>query len=192
MSKPNLSELKQMYKKSLVKAQRKFRKEKMKGSNSIPFQEAVRSGGQFTFRGVKTPSDLYAEVTRINSYLNTRMEQPELFIKRAHERAANYLPLFEPGMTKEERANRDLADNMANVYKVYRMLQEENPGAITRGGIFESSSFFAYLYSMHVEGMDEEQIQKRGHDLIEEILALRQERFRSDIPTSRFNRGGLE
>ena len=100
------------------------------------------------------------------------------------------MELFRPGMTKEERAERVLADNMGDLYEVYRRLQEDDPAAIGRNGIFESNAFFAYLYSYHVEGYSKDFVQLKGKELIDEIRAIRREKFQSNIPVSMFNRGG--
>ena len=186
-----LKELKQIYHKQLIKAQRKFRKEKKAKSGSISFLEAERSGGQFSFAKIKTAPEFYRELTRINTYLNIELTEPETFIQQARERGEDYVSLFERGISMEERYERGLNADLADLYAAYRMLQEEDPAAIMRGGIFDSDSFIAYLYSYKVQGYDRDQMRQKGHDLIEEIRNLRREKFSTDIPVSQFNRGGV-
>ena len=180
-----------MYHKPLIRAQRKFRRELQKDSQSIQFAEAKRSGGQFSFKGIKTAPEFYRELTRINTYLNVEMTEPETFIKQARERGEEYMALFERGISQEERQERGLGTDTADLYAAYRMLQEEDPAAIMRGGLFDSDSFIAYLYSYHVQGYDRDQLRQKGHELLEEIRSLRREKFSTNIPVSQFNRGGV-
>lgn len=188
--KGKLKELKSLYKPLLLKAQRKFRKELKKDSNRIEFKEAQRSGGQFSFRRIKSEGQFFSELTRINAYLNSQLSDTETFLKSAVKRGEDYIELFAPGMTKDERAERELADNMGDLYEVYRRLQEEDPAAIGRSGIFESETFIAYLYSYHVEGYSKDDLQKKGKELLDEIRSIRREKFESNIPVAMFNRGG--
>lgn len=189
--KNKLKELKDLYNPLLLKAQRKFRRELKKDSNRIEFKEAQRSGGQFSFKGIKSESQFFSELTRINTYLNSQLSDTESFLKSAAKRGEDYLNLFQPGMSKDERESRELADNMGDLYEVYRRLQEEDPAAIGSSGIFASESFIAYLYSYHVEGYSKEELQMKGKELLDEIRAIRREKFESNIPVSMFNRGGM-
>lgn len=185
-----LTELKSIYKPLLLKAQRKYRRELKKDSNRIEFKEAQRSGGQFSFRRLKTESQFFSELTRINTYLNSQLSDTETFLKSVAKRGEDYMDLFRPGMTKEERSDRILADNMGDLYEVYRRLQEEDPAAIGRNGIFESDTFIAYLYSYHVEGYSKDDLQTKGKEFLDEIRSIRREKFQSNIPVAMFNRGG--
>lgn len=167
----DLKSMKQKHQKILLKAQRKFRIEKERGSTSIEFQEALRTGGQFSFKG-KTMTQLNAELIRINKYLNSHLTSEQEFIRSAYERAAPYIEMFSRGLKDYERAELGLPEEgMSDFYRVYRKLEEEDPAAIMYGGLFDSDSFIAYLYSYAVEGHTMEQVQNYGHELIQTIRA---------------------
>ena len=167
----NLRSFKQKHQKILLKAQRKFRRELKKGSTSIEFQEAIRTGGQFSFKG-KSFTQLNAELIRINKYLNSRLTSEQEFIRSAYERSAPYIEMFSRGLKEYERVELGLPEEgMSDLYRVYRKLEEEDPAAIMYGGLFDSDSFIAYLYSYAIEGHSMDQVQAYGHELIQTIRA---------------------
>jgi len=167
----DVSAIKQKHKKILLKAQRKFRRELKKGSTSIEFQEVMRTGGQFSFKR-KSITQINAELIRINKYLNSHLTSEQEFIHSAYERSAPYIEMFSRGLKDYERIELGLPEEgMSDLYRVYRKLEEEDPAAIMYGGLFDSDSFIAYLYSYAIEGHSMEQVQNYGHELIQTIRA---------------------
>lgn len=179
------------YRPILLKAQRKFRRELKKDSRSIQFLEAQRTGGQFSFRNLKTESDVpqfFSELFRINTYLNNEMMDSQKFVNSAFERGAPYAELFQG----KEYLGSELTDSqLAEMYRAYRMLEEEDPAAIMRGGIFDSDAFRAYLYSYAVQGKSGEELRILGHNLIKNIREASTQ-WDEEIPVSieKHNRRG--
>ena len=198
----NIRNLKNEYRKVIQKAQRRYRKERNSGSESIEFIEAERTGGQFSLKGLDTEEDIMKEVYRANVFLNSKLMTPEQFIESAKVRGEQYLEIFDIGTTADERTELGLDDDTASqLFEVYRRLQEQEHGQIGKGGLYESDSFLAYLYSYMVEGKSASYTQRKGNELLRNAHSKREFEFQAevpvefqdqdgDIPTDYFDRGG--
>ena len=178
-----VTELKKLYRKRLRQAQRKFNRELNSGSNTIEFIEAVKTGGQFSFKNAKTVEDVYNELYRANVYLNTKLMTPEKFIEGAKARGEDYVEMFNADVSYDEKIalgfNEDLGSEL---YEVYRRLQEQEHGQIGKGGLFESNAFLAYLYSYLVDGHSKSYTMRMGNDLLSNAHTEQRRKFMIDVP----------
>lgn len=197
MSNPYKS-VKKQYHKILVKAQRKFRRNMQKDVKSLETLEAMRTGGQFSFRGKNSIPEIKAEVFRISRYLNKDLAS-NLELSEAIARGAEYEKIFQAGLTMAEREERGFSLEgkfPAQFYSIYHKLEERGLGTLLEGSLMSSEQVQAYLYSYAVDAdiSDPEvydRILNKGIELVDRLDASYKE-FDMELPVTAedFNRRG--
>lgn len=158
---------KKFYRTLIKRAQDKYRYQSKKAQPSVEYIEASHTGGQFSFRDIKSIEDLNVEITRAQKFLNSQLLDNKAFKKAAERGAEPYMDIFRKGVSEEERYEAGLPDEgMEEFWRMYRKLEESPEGAILLAGGYESDTFIAYLYSYKVDGYSEEQIQNIGHEFL--------------------------
>ena len=187
-----VAEIKKLYYKELHAAQARYRyymKRPDHAKYSLAFEEALQTGGQFSFAGAQDVGDIYSELGRIRQFVsldrnaaNMNKIRVEVQVKRANQ----VLSFFEPDITMEERVKRGLNEDIAKqLWEVYRKLEEEAPGLIQYGGIMSSEQFISLLYNEMLEGATPEEAQARGHERIES-MKYENPNFIKEIPINSF------
>lgn len=171
-----VSEIKKLYYKELHAAQARYRyymKRPDHARYSLAFEEALQTGGQFSFAGAQDVGDIYSELGRIRQFVSldrNAANMNRIRVEVQAKRADQILSFFEPDITMEERIKRGLNEDIAKqLWEVYRRLEEEAPGLIQYGGIMSSEQFISILYNEMIEGATPEEARKRGHELIESM-----------------------
>lgn len=187
-----VAEIKKLYYKELHAAQARYRyymKRPDHAKYSLAFEEALQTGGQFSFAGAQDVGDIYSELGRIRQFVSldrNAANMNKIRVEVQAKRAEQVLSFFEPDITMEERIKRGLNEDIAKkLWEVYRRLEEEAPGLIQYGGIMSSEQFISLLYNEMLEGADPEEVRKRGHELIESMKHENPD-FIKDIPINSF------
>lgn len=187
-----VSEIKKLYYKELHAAQARYRYYMKRPENarySLAFEEALQTGGQFSFAGAQDVGDIYSELGRIRQFVSldrNAANMNKIRVEVQAKRANQILSFFEPGLTMEERIKRGLDPDLAkDLWDVYRRLEQEAPGLIQYGGIMSSEQFISILYNEMVEGKTASETQIRGHELIES-MKYENPNFIKDIPINTF------
>lgn len=190
--------IKKQYHKILVKAQRKFQRNMQKEVKSLETLEALRTGGQFSFKGKNTIPEINAEVFRISRFLNKDLSS-NLELSEAAARGEEYQKIFKAGLSMQEREERgfSLQGNFpAQFYSIYHKLEERGLGTLLEGSLMSSDQVQAYLYSYAVDSnlSDPEEydaVLNRGIELVNKLDAANKE-FDIELPVTAedFNRRG--
>lgn len=177
-----INELKKEYYRELHNAQARYRYYARKETPTLAYQEALNTGGQFSFRGITEIGQFYAELARIRQFAMLEANTSEIETEVQHARAKRFLEMFTPGISEEERLRLGLDPTMKEaLFRVYRKLEEEAPGLINYGGVFSSEEVISYLYNEMQAGYSEDEVQEKGHNLLEAIRA-KNPNFINDIP----------
>ena len=177
-----IRDLKRQYYKELHNAQARYRYYAKKEIPTVFFQEAENTGGQFSFRNITDIGDFYSELARIRQFTMLESNSNEIQIEVQAVRAKRFLDMFTPGISEEERERLGLDKDMKKaLFRIYRRLEEESPGLINYGGIFSSEQFISYLYNEMQAGYSEDDVQSRGHKLLEAMKKQNPD-FVKDIP----------
>lgn len=187
-----VSEIKKLYYKELHAAQARYRyymKRPDHARYSLAFEEALQTGGQFSFAGAQDVGDIYSELGRIRQFVSldrNAANMNKIRVEVQAKRADQVLSFFEPDITMEERVKRGLDEDIAKkLWEVYRKLEEEAPGLIQYGGIMSSEQFISLLYNEMLEGATPKEAQERGHELIES-MKHENPNFIKEIPINSF------
>lgn len=187
-----VAEIKKLYYKEIHAAQARFRyymKRPDHAKYSLAFEEAMQTGGQFSFAGAQDVGDIYAELGRIRQFVSldrNAANMNQIRVEVQAKRADQVLSFFEPDITMEERIKRGLDKEIASkLWEVYRKLEEEAPGLIQYGGVMSSEQFISLLYNEMREGADPEEVRERGHELIESMKHENPD-FIKEIPINSF------
>lgn len=180
--------LKQKYHKTLIRAQERFRYYRNTNENFIPYQEALRTGGQFSFANIHDESEFLTELARIRQFYNLESNYEGLqteIEKRVNE---EYREIFNRGVKRSER-NEMLGledEDQKMLYRVYRRTIEEDPYLLMSSDIYDSADYLTSLYRGIKEGMSEDDLMFRGHKILSNLRSMRQS-WDSNIPISSFN-----
>lgn len=185
----DIFEAKKLYQKQLLRAQSRFRYYKYHNDSFIGYQEAVRTGGQFSFADVKTESDFITELARIRQFYNLEANYEKMQVEIERRFSEQYRQMFARGISKSERSSMlDLnPEDEKMIYRVYRMTTEENPALLIGNQIYDSSNYLSSLYRGIKQGLTEDELMDRGKEIIERLKSFG-DSFDREIPISTFNR----
>lgn len=180
--------LKQKYHRTLIRAQQRFRYYKKTNTNFLPYQEALRTGGQFSFADINTESEFLTELARIRQFYNLEANYEGLQLEIENRINEEYRRIFDRGTNKSERNEMlDLGDDdQKMLYRVYRRTIEEDPYLLMSSDIYDSADYLTSLYRGIKEGMSEDDLMFRGHKILTNLRSMRQN-WDTSIPISSFN-----
>lgn len=184
-----INEAKKLYRKLLLRAQSRYRYYKQHNDTFIGYQEALRTGGQFSFSEITNESDFLTELARIRQFYNLEANYEKMQIDIERRFSERYRHMFARGISKAERSEMldlDPEDEMM-MYRVYRITTEGSPALLMGNDIYDSSNYLATLYRGIKQGLTEYELMNRGKGIIDKLKSFG-ESFDHEIPISTFNR----